>query len=177
MRDGSRCFDEFRLVTWRMSPKIIICDSSEKSSLRIWPNNFLGKQRQEENNKPRCIQNSTLGMFLLPSKGVKMPEPLLLWTQNCKTSQTTTPACPEHTVVFIITQHPPSVRNSLHYATKHSIQNCTSQTTLPQSWEVAVRILNCQMIWLVISGSLLSIPFLPFLFVPPPHLRSSKSLK
>ena len=50
-------------MAWRMNPKIIISYSNEKSSLRIWPNNFLGKQRLEENHKPRRIHNSTLWMF------------------------------------------------------------------------------------------------------------------
>lgn len=85
-------FGEFRLMTRRMNPRIIISYSNERSWLRIWSNNFLGKQRREENNKPRRIPNSTLWRVFCILKVLK---------QQCKTSQTT--ALLMNALTFILT--------------------------------------------------------------------------
>lgn len=96
-------FDEFRLMTWRMNPKIIISYSNEKSSLRIWPNNFLGKQRREENNKRRRIQTSTLLMFFCILKVLKCLSRCCLGQKCAKTPKPQHQSRPEHIIVLIIT--------------------------------------------------------------------------
>lgn len=145
-----------------------------KTSLPIWQNNVLGKQRWKESNKPTRISNSTLWRFFC-FWSVKM----LPWKQRCKNSTMSS-------LMFFFHNHVPPwllhlimmVKILTRVTRGRKISPCC-KTNLPKSCKPAVRILKCQIIWRLIRCSLHSSPFVPFLFVPPhiSNLRTSKSLK